>query len=51
MLHDAESELHQKLLIGDKFPGMLLIGKISVSINATTVKKYFYRTYILKGIN
>ena len=42
ILHDAESELCQKLLVGDIFPGMLLIGYISVTKYATTVKKYFF---------
>ena len=42
MLHDAESELDQKLLIADVFPGMLSSGNISVSINVTTVEKYFF---------
>ena len=41
MLHDAECELHQKLLIADVFPGILIIGNIFVTINATKVKRYF----------
>lgn len=42
MLHDAECELHQKLLIADVFPGILIIGNIFVTINATKVKRYFF---------
>ena len=42
MWHDAESELYQKLLVADIFPGMLLIVYISVKENATAVKKYFF---------
>ena len=42
MLHDAESELHQKILIADKFPATLLLCNISIIINATAVKKYFF---------
>ena len=41
MLHDGESDLYQKLLVADIFPGMLLIANISVTKYATTVKKYF----------
>ena len=41
MLHDGESDLYQKLLVADNFPGMLLIANISVTKYATTVKKYF----------
>ena len=33
------SKLHQKILIGDVFPGVLLIGNIFESINATYVQK------------
>ena len=42
MLHDAESELCLKLLVADIFPGKFLIGYISVTKDATTVKKYFF---------
>ena len=42
MSHDAKSELHQKILIANIFPGILLIGNISVTIYATTVKKYSF---------
>ena len=42
MLHDAESKLYQKLLVADIFPRMLLIGYITVTKFATTVKKYFF---------
>ena len=42
MLHDAESDLYQKLLVADIFPGMLLIANISVTKYTTTVKKYFF---------
>ena len=42
MLHDAESDLYQKLLVADIFPGMFLIADISVTKCATTVKKYFF---------
>ena len=42
MLHDAESELYQKLLVADIFPGKLLTGHISVTKFATPVKKYFF---------
>ena len=46
MLHDAEGELYEKLLLADIFPGMLLIGYISVTIYATTVKKLFFRSLV-----
>ena len=42
MFHDAESDLYQKLLVADNFPGMLLIVNISVTKYAITVKKYFF---------
>ena len=51
MSHDAKSEQHQKILIADIFPGILLIGNISVTTNVTTMKKIFFRTYIISGIN
>ena len=41
--HDAKSQLCQKLLIKDGFPGRLLIGNISESKNARKWKKYFSR--------
>ena len=50
MLHDAESEPYQKLLVADIFPGMLLIGNISVTKHATTVKQLF-RTYKIRQIS
>ena len=42
MSHNAESELHQKILIVDRFPGTTLIGNILIIISATAVKKYFF---------
>ena len=42
MLHDTESDLYQKLLVPDIFPGMLSIADISVTKYATTVKKCFF---------
>ena len=42
ILHDAECELYQRLLVGNIFPEMLLIGNIFVTKYATTVKKYFF---------
>ena len=50
MLHDAESEPYQKLLVADIFLGMLLIGNISVTKYATTVKQLF-RTYKIRQIS
>ena len=41
--HDAKSQLCQKLLTIDGFPGRLLIGNISETKNATKWKKYFPR--------
>ena len=41
MLHDAESELCQELLIIDGFPGTFLVGNISKAKNARIQKKYF----------
>ena len=41
--HDAKSQLCQKLLTIDGFPGTLLIGNISETKNATVWKKYFSR--------
>ena len=41
--HDAKSQLCQKLLTIDGFPGRLLIGNISETKNATAWKKYFFR--------
>ena len=43
MLHDAKSELCQKLLVVDIFPWKFLIAYISVTKDATTMKKYFFR--------
>ena len=42
MSHNAESDLHQKILIVDRFPGTTLIGNILIIISATAVKKYFF---------
>ena len=42
MSHNAESELHQKILIVDRFPGTTLIGNILIIISATVIKKYFF---------
>ena len=44
ILHDAESELYEKLLVANIFAGMLLIGNISVTKYATIVKKYFFES-------
>ena len=41
MWYDAESELYQKLLVAEIFPGKLLIVYIFVTKHATIVKKYF----------
>ena len=41
--NDAKSQLCQKLLTIDGFPGRLLIGNISETKNATKWKKYFSR--------
>ena len=46
MLHDAESELDQKLLIADVFPGTLLTSNISETIDARTWKKYFLNLHL-----
>ena len=40
--HNAESELHQKIFIVDKFPGTTLIGNISIIISPTAAKKGFF---------
>ena len=42
VLHNAESELHQKILIVERFPGITLIGNILIIISATAVKKGFF---------
>ena len=42
MSHNAESELHQKVLIVDRFPGITLIGNILIIISARAVKKDFF---------
>ena len=39
--HDAVSDLCQKLLSIDGFPGTLLVGNILETKNARTQKKYF----------
>ena len=41
MLHDAESELYQKLLKRDWFPGRYSIRNIWRTANAKRKKKYF----------
>ena len=41
--HDAKSQLCQKLLTIDGFPGRMLIGNISEMKNARKWKKYFSR--------
>ena len=41
MLHDAESELYQKLLTRDWFPGRYSIRNIWRTANAKRKKKYF----------
>ena len=41
--HDTKSQLCQKLLTIDGFPGTVLIGNISETKNATACKKYFSR--------
>ena len=40
--HDTESQLCQKLLTIDCFPGTLLIGNNWETINARTLKKCFF---------
>ena len=42
MSHNAESELHQKILIVERFPGITLIDNILIIISATAVKKGFF---------
>ena len=42
MSHNAESELHQKILIVDRLPGRTLIGNILIIISAMAVKKGFF---------
>ena len=57
MLNETKSYLHQKILTVYKFPGTYLIGNISIIINATAVKKYFFEStskgefliYVLKA--
>ena len=51
MLHDAESELYQKLLVADGFLGMFLIGDISLRKYAKTVKKILFRVYNIRPIS
>ena len=41
--HDTKSQLCQKLLTIDDFPGRILIGNISGTQNARKWKKYFFR--------
>ena len=38
----GRSEFYQKLLVAGMFPGKLLIGNISATKSATTVKNYFF---------
>ena len=45
MSYDAESELHQKLLIIDSLPGKHSITNISEITNATRQTKYFSRPF------
>ena len=57
MLHDAESDLHQKLLIIDSIPERHLISNISEITNCTKQVKYFsdlivlsnYLVYVVKA--
>ena len=57
MLHDAESDLHQKLLIIDSIPERHLISNISEISNCTKQVKYFsdlivlsnYLVYVVKA--
>ena len=50
MLHDAESELYQKLLTTDFFPGRYSTGNIWSTENAKRGKKYFFQV-IFKGLS
>ena len=50
MSYDAESELHQKLLIIDSLPGKHSITNISVITNATRQTKYFSGPFFLWAI-
>ena len=57
MLHDAKSDLHQKLLIIDSIPERHLISNISEISNCTKQVKYFsdlivlsnYLVYVVKA--
>ena len=57
MLHDAESDRHQKLLIIDSIPERHLISNISEISNCTKQVKYFsdlivlsnYLVYVVKA--
>ena len=42
MLHDTKSELCQKLLTSDDFPGTPLIDNISKTFNVRTWKNIFF---------
>ena len=42
VLHNVESELYQNISIVDKLPRTTLIANISIIINATAIKKYFF---------
>ena len=46
--HDAKSQLYQKLLTIDDFPGTPLIGNISETKNARAWKKCFFK-HTFKG--
>ena len=48
MSQEAESELCQKILIVDEFPGTHFIGNISIITNATKMKKYFFGSTLKK---
>ena len=42
MLHDAKSDVCQKIFVVEIFPGKLLTGNISLIKYATPLKKYFF---------
>ena len=42
ILHNAKSPLDQEILIVDKLLETTLIGKISIIISATDLRKYFF---------
>ena len=49
MLHDAESERHQKLLIVDSFPGRHLIINILEIRKGTRQVKYFFDLLVVRN--